>query len=163
MTTDPIREALRRIPYGIYCVTSRNGDEVNAMVATWMTQVSFKPRLLAIGVQKTSHSYKLIEQGKVFAVNIFRKEDIEAIKKFTKGLSKNPDKMEDVNYTDGPETGCPILADSAAYLECRVRSIYDEGGDHNIVVGEIVSAGINKPGDMPDTLSLIDLGWSYAG
>jgi flavin reductase (DIM6/NTAB) family NADH-FMN oxidoreductase RutF len=163
MSDNVIKEVLRRLPYGFYSVTSKFGDEENAMVLNWMTQVSFEPRLIAIAVQKTSFSYQLIEKGKVFALNVFNIEDADAIKPITKGRKKNPDKMMNLDYTPGPETACPILDDAAAFLECRVRTIQDIGGDHNIVIGEIVGAGEKKQGSVDDTLSLPKLGWSYAG
>lgn len=163
MATDPIKSALRRIPYGFYGITSRHGDEINVMVATWLTQASFEPRLVALALARDAYSYGLIEQGGVFAVNIFNKADAEAIKPFTKGHAKNPDKMKDARYSPGPETGCPILEDAAAYLECRVINRLETGGDHDIILAEVVGAGVHKPGEAADTLSLPHLGWSYAG
>ncbi len=163
MSDDPIKDVLRRLPYGLYSITSRKDDEINAMVLNWFSQVSFEPQLVAIAVQKTSYSYKLISQGKVFIVNVFNKEDVGAIKPFIKGHSKRPDKMRDAMFTEGPITGCPILEGAAAYLECKVSAIHDVGGDHNIIVGEVVGAGSIKPGDAKDALTLPDLGWSYAG
>jgi flavin reductase (DIM6/NTAB) family NADH-FMN oxidoreductase RutF len=163
MNGDPIKDVLRMMPYGFYSITSKAEDDVNAMVANWISQISFEPRQLALGIQKSSYTRDLIEKGGVFAVNLFRKEDVEAIKPFTKGRSKNPDKMKDVRYERTPETGCPILEGSAAYLECRVARIFDTGGDHDIVVGEVVGAGVTKPGEASETLSLLDLGWNYAG
>lgn len=163
MSDDPIKDVLNMIPYGFYGITSRNGDEVNAMVANWLTQASFEPRLIALALQKTSHSYGVIEAGRVFAVNIFNKADEEAIKPFTKSRKKNPDKMKDAKYSEAPETGCPVIEGAAAYLECKVLQIVDTGGDHNIVVGEVVGAGVSKPGEAADSLTLVDIGWSYAG
>jgi flavin reductase (DIM6/NTAB) family NADH-FMN oxidoreductase RutF len=83
MSDDIIKDVLRRLPYGFYGVTSKYGKDENAMVLTWMTQVSFEPRLIAIAVQKTSYSYQLIEKGKVFALNIFNFEDAESIKVYS--------------------------------------------------------------------------------
>jgi len=163
MTDDIVKKVLQRLPYGFYSVTSRYGDEINAMVLNWMTQVSFEPRMLAIAVQKTSYSYKLINAGQVFVLNIFNLEDFEMIKPITKGRSKNPDKMEGIKYSLDSVTGAPLLKDAAAYLECKVVNIQDVGGDHNIIVGEVVGAGINKAGEAVDTLSLTKIGWSYAG
>lgn len=163
MTEDQIKEALRMMPYGFYSITSRADAEVNAMVANWVTQVSFEPRMIAMGIQKTCYSHGLIEKGGVFTVNLFRTEDQEAIKPFTKGRAKNPDKMKDASYTSSPETGCPVLEGSAAYVECRVVKIFDTGGDHSIIVGEVVGGAVTKPGEVGETLSLPDLGWSYAG
>lgn len=163
MSDDPIRDALRMMPYGFYAITSKSGDDVNAMVANWVTQVSFDPRLIAVGLQKTAYSHGLIESGQVFSVNIFNQADAEKIKPFTKGRSKNPDKMKDANYKPAPETGTPVLDGAAAYLECRVTQLVDTGGDHDILVGEVVGAEVIKPGDAAETLSLPGLGWSYAG
>ncbi|MEZ4515998.1 MAG: flavin reductase family protein [Chloroflexota bacterium] len=163
MSDDLIKDALKRMPYGFYSITSRNGDEVNAMVANWVMQASFTPRLMAVALQKKAYSHEVIQNGGVFAINVFNAEDQEAMMPFTKGREKNPDKMADATYTPGPETGCPILEGAAAYIECRVREIVDIGGDHDIVVGEAVSAGILKDGEVTDTLTLPTIGWSYAG
>ncbi len=163
MTEDAAKEALKRMAYGFYGITTREDDQVNAMVANWVTQVSFEPRMIAMGLQKTSHTYGLISRGRVFAVNIFDKDSAEALKPYSKGRSKNPDKMKDAQFKEAPETGCPILDGAAAYVECKVVDIFDTGGDHNIVLGEVVGAGIETPGEVDDTLALADVGWSYAG
>jgi len=99
----------------------------------------------------------------VFALNLFNKEEFSEIKKYTTCRSKNPDKMKNIKFSKGHETGCPILPESSAFLECRVQTILDNGGDHDIIIGEIVAGGNNKPGGMADTLTLTDLGWNYAG
>lgn len=156
-------EALKRMAYGFYAITSRHKDEVNFMVANWLTQASFEPQLIALALQKTSHTYGLIEKGKVFAVNIFNKEDQEAIKAFTKSRAKNPDKGKDTAYTEGAETGCPILEDAAAYVECKVVDKLETGGDHDIILGKVVGGGVQKPGEAAETLTLPHIGWSYAG
>ena len=71
MADDPIKEFLQRMPYGFYAITSRSDEDVNAMVANWITQVSFEPRLVAVGLQKKAHSHVVIEDGGVFALNLF--------------------------------------------------------------------------------------------
>lgn len=163
MSNDPIKETLSRMPYGFYSITSRNGDEVNAMVANWVTQTAFEPRLVAVGLAKKAHSHGLISEGGVFAINLFNKEDQEAIMPFTGGRAKRPDKMTNATYSDAPETGCPVLEGAAAYVECKVTQIVDIGGDHDIVVGEVVGGAVLKEGDVNDTLTLPHVGWSYAG
>ena len=163
MADAPIKEFLQRIPYGFYSITSRSDNDMNAMVANWITQVSFEPRIVAVGLQKKAYSHGVIKDGGVFALNLFLEADSEYIKPFTKGRSKNPDKMTGASFTEGPETGCPILEGAAAYLECKIIHLIDIGGDHDILVGEPVGAGILKDGEVSDTLSLVNLGWSYSG
>jgi flavin reductase (DIM6/NTAB) family NADH-FMN oxidoreductase RutF len=160
---DPIKTVLRRMPYGIYVLSTRTDEDVNAMVVTWVTQVSFEPRLLAVAVEKSSYSYSLLQKGRVFALNLYLKEDQDLIKAFTRGRAKKADKMETARYQPGPQTGCPILEEAAAYLECRLIHIFETGGDHNLALGEVIGAGEMKEGQAEDTLSLLTLGWSYAG
>ncbi len=151
------------MPYGFYSITSRHEDEVNAMVANWITQASFDPRLITLALQKTSYSYSLITKGRVFAVNLFKAAEAEGIKPFTKSRQKNPEKMEQVSYRPGPVTGCPVLAGAAAFLECQVRQVVDVGGDHDLVVAEVVGAEVLNAAEAGEILSLPDLKWSYAG
>jgi flavin reductase (DIM6/NTAB) family NADH-FMN oxidoreductase RutF len=163
MSDDLQKDALRMMPYAFYAITSKSGGESNIMVANWVTQCSFEPRQIALMLQKTSYSHGLVKNGGVFAVNLFNKADAEAIKPYTKSRAKNPDKMTNAKYTPAPVTGCPIVEGAAAYIECRVVDTLDAGGDHEVIVGEVVGAGVNKPGEAKDTLTLVDLAWSYAG
>lgn len=163
MSDDKVKDALKMMPYGFYSITSCTEDDANAMVANWVTQASFEPRLIALGLQKTCYTHGLIEKGGSFAINIFAQEDSEAIMPFTKGRSKEPDKMEEAEYSEAPETGCPVLEGAAAYVECRVIEVVDVGGDHDIVVGEVVGGDVMKDIEATDALTLTKLGWSYAG
>ena len=163
MSDDSIRDALKMMPYGFYAFTTKNGDDVNAMVVNWVSQMSYAPRLIAVGIQKTCYSRGVVEAGRVFGLNLFLQADSDAIMPVTSGRAKKPEKMDDADYSPAPETGVPVLAGAAAVIECRVSQIIDVGGDHDIVVGEAVSAKIMKEGAPPDVLSLTELGWSYAG
>ncbi len=163
MSADPIKDVLNRIPYGFYSLTSRHEDDVNAMVFNWFTQASFSPRLVAIGLARKAYTHGLISKSGVFAVNIFNKEDQDALTRFSKARAKAPDKMTSVNFTAGPQTGCPILEEAAAYLECKVVQMVNVGGDHDVMVGEVINAEVLKPGEVEDTLTLPHVGWSYAG
>jgi flavin reductase (DIM6/NTAB) family NADH-FMN oxidoreductase RutF len=163
MSDDKIKDALTMIPYGFYAFTTKNGDDMNAMVVNWVSQMSFSPRLIAVGLQKSSYSHGVVSEGQVFGLNLFLSEDQDAIMGVTKSREKNPDKMTDANYTAAPETGVPVLEGAAAYIECKVTQIIDVGGSHDIVVGEAIHADVTKEGEPADVLSLTGLGWSYAG
>lgn len=161
--SEPMRDALHLIPYGFYAITTRNGDDRNVMVANWLTQVSFEPRLMALGLQIDSYSFGLIKNTLVFGINIFRKGEADVIKKFTKSRAKHPEKIEAMNYTDGLETGVPMLDEAAATLECRVQQIVDINGDHAIVVAQVVGAKVVHFSKIENILTLADIGWSYGG
>ncbi len=163
MSDDPIKTALRMMPYGFYAITSRSAGDVNAMVANWVMQAAFEPRLVAAAISKTAHSHGLIAAGKVFAINLFHQGDADAIKPFSKSRAKNPEKLVGVAYREAANTGCPILPGAAAVIECRLTAVLEPGGDHDLFIGQVVGAEILKPGDAGDMLTLPGIGWSYGG
>jgi len=163
MSNDKIKEALKLVPYGFYAITSSYENDNNAMVANWLTQVSFDPRSVAVAIQKQSHSLGLIEKGGSFNLNIFRSEDKDLLMPFTKSRSRKADKMAEALFSESPVTRLPVLDGAAAFVECEVTRLVDFDGDHVLVIGKVVGAEVLIEGTASDTLTLADLGWSYAG
>jgi flavin reductase (DIM6/NTAB) family NADH-FMN oxidoreductase RutF len=163
MDKNQVSDALNMIPYGFYAVTSRAGDDRNVMVLNWFSQVSFEPQHVVIGLQNSSYTMGLVKESQKFAVNIFHKDDADVVKNFTKSREKNPAKFEKANYSDGPVTGVPVLDEAAGYIECEVEDIIDTGAGHSVVLAKVVGGNVNKEMEAADTLTLPQLGWSYAG
>ena len=151
--------ALRKIPHGVYIVGVKQDAQLNAFTATWLTQVSFTPPLVALGIKKDSHSFEMIKQGRVFTVNLLGKDQKSIAEHFVKPATVVGEKLKDVRHRAGA-TGAPVLEDAIAYVECEVREIANERGDHAIVIGEVVEAGVHR--DEP-ALTLMDTGWHYGG
>ena len=153
------KTALRKIPHGVYIVGVKQGAQFNAFTATWLTQVSFTPPLVALGVKNDSHSLEMIKQSRVFVVNLLGKDQKSVAEHFVKPSTVIGEKLQTVRHRPG-KTGAPILEDALAYFECEVREIANAQGDHALVIGEVVEAGVHK--DEP-ALTLMDTGWHYGG
>ncbi|MBI2104413.1 MAG: flavin reductase [Candidatus Omnitrophica bacterium] len=153
------KTALRKIPHGVYVVGVKQGTQLNAFTATWLTQVSFTPPLVALGIKKDSHSLEMIRSDRVFSVNLLGKSQKPLAEHFVKPASVVGEKLKDVPHRPG-KTGAPVLEEAIAYFECEVREIANEHGDHAVVIGEVVEAG--APKDEP-ALTLMDTGWHYGG
>ena len=153
------RIALRKIPHGIYVVGVKQDSQLNAFTATWLTQVSFTPPLVALGIKKDSHSFEMIKRDRVFSVNLLGKDQKSVAEHFVKPATVAGEKLSTVRYRPG-KTGAPVLDDAIAYFECEVREIANERGDHAVVIGEVIEAGVRK--DEP-ALTLTDTGWHYGG
>src|SRR2546427_3655897 len=68
------KTTLRMIPYGLYVLTAANkAGQVAAATVNWVTQASFEPPLVAIGVKADSHAHALIKESKAFALNVLGK------------------------------------------------------------------------------------------
>jgi flavin reductase (DIM6/NTAB) family NADH-FMN oxidoreductase RutF len=62
--------AFGQMTYGIYILTSKFDDEINGMVASWVTQVSYDPPLIMVAVHPNRYSHNLIKKGNVFALHV---------------------------------------------------------------------------------------------
>ncbi len=153
------KTALRKIPHGVYVVGVKQDAQLNAFTATWLTQVSFTPPLVAVGIKKDSHSLAMIKADGVFSVNILGKDQKAVAEHFVKPATVVGEKLKEVRHRPG-KTGAPLLEEAIAYVECEVREIANELGDHAIVIGEVVEAGVRR--DEP-ALTLLDTGWHYGG
>ena len=150
---------LRKIPHGVYIVGVAHDGQINAFTGTWLTQVSFTPPLVALGIRKDSHSLEMIKQGKVFSVTLLGKAQKAIAEHFVKPATVIGEKLKEVRHRAG-KTGAPLLEEAIAFFECEVREIANERGDHAIVIGEVVEAGVRQ--DEP-ALTLMDTGWHYGG
>ena len=151
--------ALRKIPHGVYIVGVAQDGQLNAFTGTWFTQVSFTPPLVALGIRKDSHSLQMIQASRVFTVSFLGKDQKSIAEHFVKPATVIGEKLKDVPHRVGA-TGAPILSEAIAYVECEVREIANQAGDHAVVIGEVVEAGVRN--DEP-VLTLTDTGWHYGG
>ena len=70
MDANTKKTTLRMIPYGLYVLTAAHADgRVAAATINWVTQASFEPPLIAIGVKADSGAHSLIKDTKAFALN----------------------------------------------------------------------------------------------
>jgi len=154
------KTALRMIPYGLYVMTSEDKDgRISAATVNWVTQASFKPPLLAVGVKADSQIHDIIKTAGNFALNVLGKGQQGAAYAFFKPAERNGQKISGEPFHAG-STGAPILDNTPAFIECRLVTTVEEG-DHSIFLGEVVDAGVNQePEGRADeaTLLLKDLG-----
>ena len=158
MDPETKKRVLRKIVHGVYVIGVCGGGKSNAFTATWISQVSFEPSLVAVGVRKDSLSFRMIEESRVFTVNFLGSGQKPLAQHFLKPAHLGGDKLADISCRRGV-TGAPLLEEAAAFVECKVQAIHP-AGDHSIVVGEVVEAGIQR--DM-DPLTLKETGWQYGG
>lgn len=141
MNEDAKKTALRMIPYGIYVLTAEGSDgSVAAATVNWVTQASFSPPLVAIGVKTDSGAHAIIKDTKVFALNVLGKGQQGLAFNFFKSHERDGDSIGGEPFTKSP-AGAPILNKAPAWVECKLVDTV-ERGDHSIFVGEVTEAGV---------------------
>ena len=161
MDEDAKKTALRMIPYGMYVLTSKSqdGQEVSAATVNWLTQTSFAPPLVAVGVKGDSTAHAHITDTGVFAVNVIGKDQLDTAFTFFKSLEREDDSIGGQAFVTGPETGCALLTNSPAWWECKVVSQLDQG-DHTLFLGEVLEAGTRAE---DQTILMRDHNLNYGG
>jgi flavin reductase (DIM6/NTAB) family NADH-FMN oxidoreductase RutF len=159
MNEDAKKSLLRAVPHGLYIVTSGEGDKAHGFTATWLTQASFKPPQVAIGVRRDSHAFTVISETGAFVVNFLAKDGRPVAEAFFKPPRSENGKLGAHAFRAAPLTGAPILEAALGFLGCQVRGSLGDG-DHALFLGEVVEAEAKGP---VETLVLADTPWKYGG
>jgi flavin reductase (DIM6/NTAB) family NADH-FMN oxidoreductase RutF/rubredoxin len=133
-------EALYRITYGLFVVSSGNTDKGNGFISNTVFQVTAEPPQFVVCCNKNNFTAGLIEKTKAFSVSILEKETPpEIMGRFGFKSGKDFNKMEGMSVIYG-QTGVPIVLNSSiAYLECKVVKSVDVG-THMMFIGELIQS-----------------------
>jgi flavin reductase (DIM6/NTAB) family NADH-FMN oxidoreductase RutF len=160
MDEDAKRMVLRQVPYGMYVMTAIEGGTPAASTLTWLSQCSFHPPLVMMGIQTNSLVHAAVEKSAAMAVNFLAADQKEIAERFFKPPEVESGRLHGLSYEPGPMTGAPLLPDLPAWLEARVVESVSRG-DHEVFVCEVVGAGIRRADFAP--LLLATTPWSYGG
>ncbi len=143
MDADAKKHALRLVPYGLYLAGAKhaNGSKTVSLVS-WFTQTSFDPPLVALGMHRESAAFEGVKETGVLSLNFLGSDQGDVMKGFFKHVECNGTTVGNLDYTEGPVTGCPILPSLPVALELEKREIV-EIGEHATVVFEVVEAHVH--------------------
>ena len=140
-------KALHKLGCGLYVVSSRSGNRLNAQIANTVFQTTAEPPTIAVSINKSNLTHQFIQESKMFAVSVLSEDTpLSFVGHFGFKSGRDIDKFKDIKYELGV-TGAPLVPDySLAYLEARVIKEVDVG-THTIFVGEVVGAEVSKEGE----------------
>lgn len=135
-------EALHKICYGMYIVTSGKETRCNGQVANAVFQVTAQPETIAVSINKNNFTHELIKQTRVFTVSVLSKNaPLKLIGDFGFRDGRSFDKFRDIDFKIG-KTGTRIVLDnSVAYMEAEVTNEID-CGTHTVFLSKVVDAEI---------------------
>lgn len=131
-----LRDAMGCFATGITIVTSRapDGSPVG-LTANSFTSVSLDPPLLLVCVANSAGSAAALKEADFFAINVLQTSQQPSSNRFA---GKGEDRFGNTAWHPG-ETGVPLLDGSLGSFECKRHAVHD-GGDHFLLVGEVVRA-----------------------
>lgn len=132
-------EAFFKMTYGIYLVSSHNGDSLSGYIANTVFQVTAEPPQIAISCHKDNKSAGTIDKSGVFSISVLEKNtDPGLIGLFGYQSGDESEKFNRVNYKIGKNGAPIILSNAVATFECKVVDKFDVG-THFLFIGEVTS------------------------
>ncbi|MHB8585155.1 MAG: flavin reductase family protein [Thermoplasmatota archaeon] len=153
MTTDEASAALSSVRYTLLIIGTKGEKGPHFMIANWGVQASFDPWRYVLLLESDSHTLAYVKKTGAFTVNLLGEDQgklaKEVLKKKGEGLTGGP----------GP-LSAPRFSDAKWGIDCKVIQTLDIGGDHTLVVADIVDGWGPKKGA---ALTLGEVKLSYAG
>lgn len=131
-----------KITYGLYIVSSRDGEKLNGHISNTVFQVSAEPARFAIATHKDNLTTAYIQKSKVFSISVLQQDvDLAFLGPWGFQTGHDTDKFANCNYITSV-SGAPIVTDkSIAYVDCKVDSEIDTG-THILFIGEALDAKV---------------------
>lgn len=133
--SDPrtLRDALGCFATGVTVLTTRTEDGTPVgLTANSFTSVSLDPPLLLVCLANSATSMPAFLSSEHFSVNVLHMGQQPVSGRFA---SKGEDRFAQTDWEEW-DSGVPIIRHSLASFECRRHAVH-EGGDHQILVGEV--------------------------
>jgi len=134
--------ALGTMTYGIYVLTSSYKEEINGMIASWVSQVSYDPLLIMVAVHTNRYSHQLIEKSGCLALHVVARDQADLLRRF-KGSDPRA-KFSSIQWKRGT-TGSPVLENCIAYFEGKIVERFSPG-NHTLFFAEVVDAKVVAQG-----------------
>jgi len=133
-TERAFRDALGMFATGVTVVTAIGSKGPVGITANSFASLSLDPPLVLWSPARASRRFAAFASARHYAIHVLAAEQFALGRHFARegldfdmpGIAVNPE-------------GVPILPDSLARFECRRQAVHD-GGDHAIVVGEVLRA-----------------------
>ncbi len=131
--TRKLRDTFGCFATGVTIVSTVNGSgEYFGLTANSFTSLSLDPPLVLFCLDYKALSFDAFRETSHFIVNVLGEGQEDLSSHFARS---SVDKWNGVDYEIW-RTGCPVLPDSIAVLECLTVARH-EGGDHLIIIGQV--------------------------
>ncbi len=143
---DPLYLTLRSLTTPIVAITTSAGGRRNGLIVNSAQRASLVPSSMRVSmyISKSNLTHELIWASGVFGLHLLRVDQWDVVRALGLRSGREGDKMAALSTRVG-ETGCPLLADCLAALECRVANTMDAGAA-TFFLGDVISSASGPDG-----------------
>jgi flavin reductase (DIM6/NTAB) family NADH-FMN oxidoreductase RutF len=139
MTPDLYRQLMGNWGSGVTVVSTPGTDgKPYGLTVSSFTSVSLNPVLILVCLDNRISGLQAFKDSGMFGVSILAEDQADLSTLFAKKDTVRP---PDLYFTG--TTGVHLIKGSLVTLECKTHSIH-EGGDHQILVGEVVHGDVGS-------------------
>jgi len=134
------RAALGRFASGVTVVTTVLDGIDHVMTASAFTSVSLVPPQVLVCADRTARFHDAVLESGTWGVTILSDRGRETSAWFAQRGRPLEHQLDKCGYRRSPG-GYALLDTGLAWMECRTAALHD-GGDHSIIVGDVVWAEV---------------------
>jgi flavin reductase (DIM6/NTAB) family NADH-FMN oxidoreductase RutF len=138
-----LRQTLGAFATGVAVLTTRGTAGDYGLTVNSFTSVSLEPRLILVCLGRSARGKSALLRNGVFAVNVLAADQEALSRRFARADRPRGAETFAGIELEVAETGSPILAEAAAYLDCELATVHI-AGDHVIVLGRVVAFGCEE-------------------
>lgn len=138
MTDDAFRRAMSRLPGGVSVIAARSGEQDHVAVTTSLVSVSLDPPMVMMALHSESRILELVGPGRVWAASFVTAAARRAVEWIAEPGRPALGQLTGIAHRRSEATGLALLSEASAWLECRTDWV-KSAGDHDVIVGEVVS------------------------
>ncbi|HEX9107254.1 MAG TPA: flavin reductase family protein [Longimicrobiales bacterium] len=143
---DPLYLTLRNLTLPIVAITTSANGKRNGLIVNSAQRASLVPAFMRVSmyISKTNLTHDLIMSSGVFGLHLLRADQWDVVRALGITSGRDGDKLAQLGTRSG-DTGCPLLTDCLAALECRVANTMDAGAA-TFFLGDVLSAASGEDG-----------------
>jgi flavin reductase (DIM6/NTAB) family NADH-FMN oxidoreductase RutF len=141
-----------RINVPVYSLASYDGDQWNMNICTYVTPVSMKPKIYAVGVYRDTKTLEVVEKTDTCVLQLLSPKQLDLVNLLGKKSGHSTNKMKVLAKRDEVEQwhGYTVLKDTAARLLVRKQDA-KQTGDHLVVF-----FAVEKHQSLPHSILTLD-------
>ena len=141
---DQFRRVMRQWASGICIVATVHNGVCHGMTVSSFASVSLEPQLVTVSLMKASRTHEFVIKAKIFGITMLSESQREISKVFAGQIPESENRFNGLE-TWTLATGSPLLKNGLAYLDCRLKDVYDFG-TNSLFIGEVVASAEGNGG-----------------
>lgn len=136
------KQAMFNLSYGLFILTSKDGQKDNGCIVNTVMQVTETPNQIIAAVNKQNYTHDLISKTGEFNVSILSQDSkFQTYRHWGFQSGRNTDKLEGIEFKRSANGIIYVTNETNAFISAKVLSVTDLG-THSLFLAEVTDSEI---------------------